>query len=123
MQLVAQQLLLYLVTLRNAAKLVVRHNDAVVVVVLCLVQELYAIGTAIVGLSSKQDLCIGVGRLIGLGNGTHVCLQSDNHRLVAHAQSLHLVCSKTHDERLTAAYLVVADATTVEQQHPNAVLL
>ena len=43
--------------------------------------------------------------------------------LFATPQSLHLVGSCTHDERLTRSHLVVADAATIGFEHPHGILL
>ena len=109
--------------LRNPAKLVVTHDDAVPVARLHAVKEIHTVSGTVVCLGSKQHLCLRVARSVRLCDGAHIRLQSDNHRLVAHSQSLHLVGSDTHDHRLAAAYLMVTNTTAVQQQHPDTILL
>ena len=90
-----------------------RHDDTVEVVVLDGIEELHTILHRKILLAGIEDAGIGIGGLVGGGNLCHVRLQSDNHRLLRHAETLHLMCRHTHNERLARAYLVVTDASTV----------
>ena len=78
-----------------------RHDDAVVVVVLDVVEETHTVGGGEVLFGSIEDLCVGIGRLIGGGNLRHIGFQPDNHRLVGEAQPLHLMRCHAHYQRLT----------------------
>src|SRR3712207_8180693 len=44
-------------------------------------------------------------------------------RSVCQAQSLHLVGCHAHDERFSCSHLMVADAPSVEFEHPDGILL
>ena len=70
-----------------------------------------------------EDAGIGIGGLVGCCNLSHVGLQSYDHRLLRHAQTLHLVCGDAHDERLARTHLMVADSSTVLLDHPDTILL
>ena len=100
-----------------------RHDYAVIIVVLHIVEERHAV----VGLETlfigKQNPGIGIGTLICHGNLGDIGFQSDNHRLVCHSKALHLMCRHAHYQRLACSYLMVAYTASVLQQHPYAVLL
>ena len=69
-------------TLRNTTELVVTHNHTVPVVVLHLVEEVHTLlGRVVLG-TGIQHLGLRIGGAIRFCNGTHVCLQANNHRLV-----------------------------------------
>ena len=98
-----------------------RHDDAVIVVVLHPVEEVLPVGK--VFLRGIEDAVGGIGRLIGGGNLRDVGLHADDDGLVGQAESFHLVGGDAHRHRLAGADLMVADAAAVLQQHPHAVLL
>ena len=123
LQLFVNNLLLHIQRLRYPAELVVRHDDNIPVAGLHPVEEIHTISCRVVLLRRKQHLCLRVARSVRLCNSTDIGLQTYNHRLVAHAQSLHLMCCNTHYERFAAANLVVADATAIQQEHPDTVFL
>ena len=118
-----QDALLQFGRLRNLAELVVRHDDAIVVVVLDVVEEPHAVFGREVLFRGVEYLCVRVGRAVTLGYLRNVGFQPDNHRLVHQSQPLHLVRRHAHDQRLSRADLVVADAAAVLLQHPDAILL
>ena len=118
-----QDALLQLRRLRYLAELVVRHDDAIVVVVLDVVEETHAVGGRKVFLRSVQNPRVGICRLIGGGNLRNIGFQPDNHRLVRQVQTLHLMRRNAHYQRFTGSYLVVADSTAVLFEHPDAIHL
>ena len=122
-QLILQDALLYLVRLGYHTELVVRKDDAVPVVVLDVMEDtLPFIGCKIV-LARIKQFCVGICRSECLRNFLHVGFQGKNHRLVCQAQPLHLVSRHAHDERFSCSHLMVADAPSVEFEHPNGILL
>ena len=83
--------LLQLRRLRDFPELVVRHDDAIPVVVADVVEETHAVGGGKVLLRGVEDAGVGISLAVGLGYLAHVGFQPDNHRLVYHSQTLHLV--------------------------------
>ena len=118
-----QDALLQLRRLRYLPELVVRHDDAIIVVVLDVVEETHTVGGRKVLFRSVEDAGVRIGRLIGGGNLRHIRFQPDNHRLVRQVQTLHLMCRYAHYQRLAGSHLVVADPAAVLFQHPDAILL
>ena len=118
-----QDALLQLRRLGYLTELVVRHDDAVVVVVLDVVEETHAVGGGEVLLGGIEDAGVGIGRLIGGGYLRHISFQSDNHRLVGEAQPFHLVRRHAHYQRLARSHLMVAYPAAVLLEHPHTVLL
>ena len=118
-----QDALLQFRRLRYLAELVVRHDDAIVVVVLYIIEEAHTVGGRKVLLRSVQNTCVGICRLIGGCNLRNVGFQPDNHRLVCQIQTLHLMRGDAHYQRLTGSHLVVANSAAVLFQHPDAIHL
>ena len=100
-----------------------RHNHAVIVIVLYLIEEIDTVLRLKALGISEQDTGIGICRLIGHRNIGYIGFQSDNHRFVSQSQSLHLMCCHAHYQCFTGSHLVVAYSAAVLLQHPNAVLL
>ena len=123
LQLGHQNFLLHFRRLRYLAELVVRHNHTVKVIVLNRMEKLNPILRREVFFAGIQDAGIGIGCLIRCCNLSHVCLQTYNHRLLRHAETLHLMRCDAHDERLTRTYLMVAYSATVLFDHPHTILL
>ena len=65
----------------------------------------------------------GVGFAERVGDVEDVGLESDDHRLVRQPEPLHLIGRRTHDDRLAAPHLVIADPAAVGFKHPHGVLL
>jgi len=101
----------------------VRHDDAIPVVVLDVVEEAHPVGCRKVFFRGIEYFRVGISLAVGLGNLAHVGFQPDNHRLVNQPQTLHLIGCDTHYQRLAAANLLVGDTADVQFQHPYAVLL
>jgi len=118
-----QDALLQLRRLRNLAELVVRHDDAIIVVVLDVVEETHAVGGRKVLLRGIENPRVRVCRLIGGGNLRDIGFQPDNHRFVRQVQTLHLMRCNAHYQRLACTDFVVADATAVLFEHPDAIHL
>ena len=92
-----KNLLLDFGRLRYLAELVMRHDDAVIVVILHLVEEgdtVLRLETLFIGIENPR---VGIGGLIGHGNFRHIRFHSDNHRFVGQSQTLHLMGCHTHD--------------------------
>ena len=122
-QLRLQYLLLQFRRLRYLAELVVRHYYAVIVVVADVVEEADTVLRCIALFIGIQDAGIGIGSLISHGYVGYIGFQPDNHRLMHHAQTLHLVRGDAHYQCLARADLMVGYAASVLFQHPYAVLL
>ena len=123
LQLGHQNFLLHLRRLRYLAKLVVRHNHTVEVIVLNRMEELYPVLRREVFFAGIQDAGIGIGSLIRCCNLSDIGFQTDNHWLLRHAETFHLMRSDTHDKRFTRTHLVVAYSATVLLDHPHTILL
>jgi len=101
----------------------VRHDDAIVVVVLDVVEETHAVGGREVLLRGIENPRVRVCRLIGGGNLRDIGFQSDNHRLVRQVQTLHLMRRNAHYQRLARTDFVVAYPAAVLFEHPDAIHL
>ena len=86
-------------------------------------EEFYPVLRREIFFAGIQDAGIGIGSLIRCCNLSHVCLQTDNHRLFRHAETLHFMGGNAHDERFACTYLVIAYSATVLLDHPNTILL
>ena len=100
-----------------------RHDDAIVVVVLDVVEETHAVGGGEVLFRGIENPCVRVCRLIGGGNLRDIGFQPDNHRLVRQVQTLHLMRCNAHYQRFTGSHLVVTNATAILFEHPDAIHL
>ncbi len=115
--------LLDLRRLRNLAELVVRHDDAVIIVVLHPIEEINAFFLGEALLVGKQNPGIGICRLISPCNLGHVCFQAYDHGLVGQTETLHLMCGNAHYQRLARSHLMVAYPAAILFQHPYTILL
>ena len=118
-----QDALLQLRRLRNLAELVVRHDDAIVVVVLDVVEETHAVGGREILLGGIENPRVRICRLIGGGNLRDIGFQPDNHRLVRQIQTLHFMRCNAHYQRFTGSHVVVTDPAAVLFEHPDAIHL
>ena len=100
-----------------------RHYYAVIVVVADIVEETYTVLRRVALFIGIQDAGVGIGSLIGHGDVGNIGFQSDNHRLMHHAQTLHLMSGHAHYHCLARADLMVGYSAAVLFQHPYAVLL
>ena len=105
------------------AELVMRHDDAVVVVVPDIIEEPDTVSGGEVLFRSVEDAGVGIGGLVSGRYLRHVRFQPDNHRLVSQLQPLHFMRRNAHYQCLTGPHLVVTKATAVLFQHPYAILL
>ncbi|TSE50845.1 hypothetical protein EH215_04283 [Phocaeicola vulgatus] len=118
-----QDALLQLRRLWYLAELVVRHDDAIVVVVLDVVEKTHAVGSREILFRSVENPRIRICRLISGYYLRHVRLQADNHRLVRQVQTLHFMRCNTHYQCFTCSNFVVTDPASVLFYHPDAILL
>ena len=109
--------------LRYFPELVVRHNDAIIVIVLDVVEETHTVGGREVLFRSVENPRVRICRLIGGGNLRDIGFQPDNHRLVRQIQTFHFMRCNAHYQRFTGSNLVVADPAAVLFYHPDAILL
>ena len=118
-----KNLLLHLRRLRYLAELVVRHYHTVIVVVLDIVEEIHTLVSLETLFVGEQYPSVWIGTLIGHGNLGNVGFQTDNHRFVGKSETLHLMRCNAHYQRFTCPDLMIADATSVLFQHPDAIHL
>ena len=104
-------LLLNLHRLGNHGKLVMGHNDTVVIIILHAVEERLTV-REVLG-SSIQQTIIGIGSLIGGSNLADIGLHTDNDWLVGKTKTLHFMCCNTHDKGLTCTHFMVTDTTAI----------
>ena len=123
LQLFCEDVHLHLVALWDADELFVAHDNAVVVVVFCSVEELFSVAACVVAFFGEEDACLRICCLVCLCDGADVGFESDDDRFVAEVESFHFVCGDAHDECFSASYFVVADSSAVEEEHPYAVFL
>ena len=100
-----------------------RHDDAIVVVVLDVVEKTHAVGSREILFRSVENPRIRICRLISGYYLRHVRLQADNHRLVRQVQTLHFMRCNTHYQCFTCSNFVVTDPASVLFYHPDAILL
>ena len=122
-QLRLQDTMLQFGGLGNLSELVMRHDHTVVVIVPDIVEELDTVGSREVLLRGIKYPCMGISGSVALRNLSHVCFQTDNHRLMHQPQPLHLICRHAHDQCLACAHLVVTDTAAVLFEHPDTILL
>ena len=118
-----KNLLLHFRRLRYLPELVMRHYDAVIVVVLDPVEEIDAVVSLETLFIGIENPCIGVSGLIGHGDFRHIRLHPDNHGLVGEAEAFHFMCRHTHYQRLAGSYLMITYPAAVLKEHPDAILL
>ena len=119
--LLMDDLLLDVGRLRYHRELVMAHDDTVVVVVLHPVEEVQPVGEVL--LRGIEEAVTRIGGLIGGGNLGDIGLHADNDGLMRKAETLHLMGSDAHGERLARADLMVTHAAAVLKEHPHTVLL
>ena len=122
-QLRLKYLLLHFRRLRYLAELVMGHYDAVIVIVLDLIEEIDPLVRHKAFRVGEKYAGIGICRLISQGNLGDVGFQTDNHRLIRQPETLHFMCRNAHYQGFTTTHLKIADTPSVLFQHPYAVFL
>ena len=100
-----------------------REDNAIPVVILDIVENPLPLVRREIVLARIEQFGIRVSRLESLCYLLHVGFESEYHRLVRQAESLHLIRSGAHDKRLSRPHLMVTDSSSIELQHPHGVLL
>ena len=70
-----------------------------------------------------EDFGVRISGAVGFSYFRNIGFQSDNHRFMSHSQTLHFLCCRTHNQRLSCTYFVVADSTVIQFYHPYRILL
>ena len=109
--------------LRDGAELIVRKDDTIPVVVFDVAEDPRPVLDRKIFLAGIEYAGVGVGFAERVGDVEDVCLESDDHRLIRQPEPLHLIGRRTHDDRLAAPHLVIADPAAVGFKHPHGVLL
>ena len=107
----------------DGAELIVREDDAIPVVVFDVAEDPRPVLDREILLAGIENAGVGIGFAERVGNVEDVGLESDDHRLVRQPEALHLIGRRTHDDRLAAPHLVIADPAAVGFKHPHGVLL
>lgn len=113
-QFLLQDLFLYLRGLGDHAKLFMRKDDGVPIVVLHLTHDADTVFGSKIFFAGIEDTGIGIGGLEGLGYLVDIGFQTDNHRFVCEPQTLHFVGGSTHNQGFAATDFVVNDATAID---------
>ena len=114
---------MYLQSLRDHPKLLVRQDDAIPVVVLDVSKDALAVLLGEIILAGVEYPCIRIGFSEGVGNVKDVGLEPYDHGLICQSESLHLIGCGTHDERLPGPYFMVAYPPAIGFQHPYGIFL
>ena len=116
-----QYLFLHFRRLRYLTELVVRHDNAVIVVILDIIEELHPVLGRKVRFRSVEDTGVRIGGTVALGYFRHV--QTGDNRFMCQSEPFHLMCYNTHYQGLSCTHLMVADTTAIQQRHPDTIFL